>query len=126
VRRPERFGVCLDTAHLFAAGYDIRTGAGLKEVLRQFGRTVGLEHLRAFHLNDSRTPLGSRVDRHEHLGRGHLGLEPFRHLVNDRRFEKLPMILETPGGDEGYRRDLAVLRRLRGRSGKGKELKVKG
>jgi len=113
LRRPERFGICLDTAHLFAAGYDIRSEDGLRSVLREFHRVVGLEHVRAFHLNDSKTGLGSRVDRHEHLGRGQIGLAPFRALVNDRRFRGLPQILETPGGDAGYRKDLATLRRLR-------------
>lgn len=114
LERPERFGVCLDTAHLFAAGYDIRTAEGLASVLAGFDRVVGLGEVRAFHLNDSKTPLGSRVDRHQHLGRGLIGLEPFRALVNDARFQALPMILETPGGDAGYRRNLAVLRELRG------------
>ncbi len=113
LRRPERFGVCLDTAHLFAGGYDIRSEAGLRAVLREFQRVVGLEHVRAFHLNDSKTGLGSRVDRHEHIGRGEIGLAPFRALVNDRRFRGLPLILETPGGDAGYRRDLTTLRKLR-------------
>jgi deoxyribonuclease-4 len=114
VRRPERFGVCLDTAHLFAAGYDIRTRSGLESVLGEFEDLVGLGRLRAFHLNDSKAGLGSRVDRHEHIGRGEIGLEPFRALVNDRRFRQIPMILETPGGDVGYRKNLATLRRLRG------------
>jgi len=111
LRRSERFGVCLDTAHLFAAGYDIRTRAGLLLVLEEFNRRIGLDRLRAFHLNDSKTPLGSRVDRHEHLGRGRIGIEPFRVLVNDARFDAIPMVIETE--ETGHRRDLAVLRRLR-------------
>jgi len=118
LRRPERFGVCLDTAHVFAAGYDIRTAKKLRQVLDQFERTVGLSRLRAFHLNDSKAPLGSRVDRHQHIGRGRIGLEPFRALVNDRRFREIPKILETPGGEKSYPMNLATLRliaRSRGR-----------
>lgn len=91
-----RVGVCLDTCHLIAAGYDIVSPEGYTETFRQFGRLVGFERLRAFHLNDSKKPLGSRVDRHTHIGEGCLGLEPFRRLLNDRRFRDLPMLLETP------------------------------
>ena len=90
-----RIGVCLDTCHLLASGYDIGSPEGYDETFRQFGRIVGLARLKAFHLNDSKKPCGSRVDRHEHIGRGYLGLEPFRRLVNDRRFRDLPMLLET-------------------------------
>jgi deoxyribonuclease IV len=91
-----RVGVCLDTCHLLTAGYDICSEAGYTETFRQFGRIVGFSRLKAFHLNDSKKPCGSRVDRHEHIGKGCLGLEPFRRLVNDPRFAKLPMLLETP------------------------------
>jgi deoxyribonuclease IV len=91
-----RVGVCLDTCHLLASGYDLCSTEGYVSTFRQFGRVVGFERLRAFHLNDSRKPLGSRVDRHEHIGQGYLGLEPFRRIVNDRRFRELPMLLETP------------------------------
>jgi len=91
-----RVGVCLDTCHLLAAGYDICSPEGYASTFAQFGRIVGFERLRAFHMNDSKKPLGSRIDRHEHIGQGHLGLEPFRRLVNDRRFRDLPMLLETP------------------------------
>lgn len=91
-----RLGVCLDTCHLLASGYDIASPAGYRSTFRSFERTVGLDRLRAFHVNDSRMPLGSRVDRHTHIGQGHVGLEPFRWLVNDRRFRTLPMLLETP------------------------------
>jgi len=91
-----RVGVCLDTCHLIASGYDIGTSEGYASTFKQFGRLVGFDRLRAFHLNDSKKPLGSRVDRHEHIGRGYLGLEPFRRIVNDRRFRDLPMLLETP------------------------------
>ena len=91
-----RLGVCLDTCHLLAAGYDVTTEAGYAETFRQFERLIGLDRLKAFHLNDSKRPLGSRVDRHEHIGHGFVGLEAFRRLVNDRRFRNTPMMLETP------------------------------
>jgi len=91
-----RVGVCLDTCHLLASGYDLTTPEGYASTFTQFGRLVGFDRLKAFHLNDSKKPLGSRVDRHEHIGKGCLGLEPFRRLVNDRRFRHLPMLLETP------------------------------
>ena len=90
-----RIGVCLDTCHLLAAGYDVSTPEGYASTFKQFGRLIGFERLKVFHMNDSKKPLGSRVDRHEHIGQGHLGLEPFRRIVNDRRFRDLPMLLET-------------------------------
>ena len=92
----QRVGVCLDTCHLLASGYDICAPEGYASTFAQFGRVVGFARLKAFHMNDSKRPLGSRVDRHEHIGQGHLGLEPFRRIVNDRRFRDLPMLLETP------------------------------
>ncbi|HEX3703089.1 MAG TPA: deoxyribonuclease IV [Vicinamibacterales bacterium] len=91
-----RLGVCLDTCHLLASGYDLCSVEGYTTTFEQFERTIGIERLQAFHLNDSKKPLGSRVDRHEHIGQGHLGLEPFRRIVNDPRFSGLPMLLETP------------------------------
>jgi deoxyribonuclease-4 len=94
-----RVGVCLDTCHLLTAGYDIGSPDGYDETFRQFGAIVGFSRLKAFHLNDSKKPCGSRVDRHEHIGKGCLGLEPFRRIVNDPRFAKLPMLLETPKVD---------------------------
>jgi len=94
-----RVGVCLDTCHLLAAGYDLTTDDGYAETFAAFGRIVGFDRLRLFHVNDSKKPLGSRVDRHEHIGKGHLGLESFRRLVNDRRFASIPMLLETPKGE---------------------------
>jgi deoxyribonuclease-4 len=94
-----RVGVCLDTCHLLASGYDICSPEGYASTFTQFGRLVGFSRLKAFHLNDSKKPLGSRVDRHEHIGQGCLGLEPFRRIVNDRRFRDLPMLLETPKGE---------------------------
>ena len=118
-----RVGVCLDTCHLLAAGYDISSEEGYRDTFRQFGRIVGLSRLRAFHLNDSKKPCGSRVDRHEHIGKGCLGLEPFRRILNDRRFATLPMLLETPKVDTADTRrrsdvdpldrmNLATLRKL--------------
>lgn len=96
LRGTRRVGVCLDTCHLLAAGYDICSEAGYERTFAEFDRIVGLPRIRAFHLNDSKRPCGSRVDRHEHIGQGCLGLEPFRRLLNDRRFAGLPMLLETP------------------------------
>ncbi|MFL5342543.1 MAG: deoxyribonuclease IV, partial [Gemmataceae bacterium] len=95
VAAPERLGVCFDTCHVFAAGYSLSPKKDYTATLREFDRRIGVERIRAFHLNDSRKPQGSRVDRHEHIGKGCLGLEPFRLLVNDRRFRDSPMILET-------------------------------
>jgi deoxyribonuclease IV len=91
-----RVGVCLDTCHLLASGYDIVSPEGYASTFKQFERLIGFERLKVFHLNDSKRPLGSRVDRHEHIGEGCLGLEPFRRLINDPRFHGLPMLLETP------------------------------
>ena len=90
-----RVGVCLDTCHLVASGYDIVSDAGYQSTFADFDRIVGLDRLRAFHGNDSKKPRGSRVDRHEHIGEGCLGLEPFRRLVNDARFADLPILIET-------------------------------
>lgn len=95
----QRVGVCLDTAHTFAAGFDIRTRDGLHRTLDAFDRCVGLSHLRGLHLNDSKTGLNSHVDRHESLGRGQIGWEPFKCIMRDPRFENLPLIIETPDED---------------------------
>ena len=100
VHNPEKMGVCLDTCHLFAAGYDIRTEKSYKKTLREFDHLVGIDKIKAFHINDSKKDLGSRVDRHCHIGQGCMGLVPFRCLVNDRRFMKVPKILETPKGPD--------------------------
>ena len=94
-----RVGVCLDTCHLVAAGYDIATPDGYAATFEELGRLVGFDRLRVFHLNDSKKPLASRVDRHTHIGEGHVGIEAFRRLVNDPRFRELPMLLETPKED---------------------------
>jgi len=91
-----RVGVCLDTCHLLASGYDVCSPEGYASTFAQFGRLVGFDRLKALHLNDSKKPLGSRIDRHEHIGQGCLGLETFRRIVNDPRFRDMPMMLETP------------------------------
>jgi deoxyribonuclease-4 len=111
----EKLGVCFDTCHVFAAGYDLRTKRAYDATLRTFDRVIGIKRLRAFHLNDSARGLGSRVDRHAHIGTGALGLGTFSFLVNDTRFFDRPMILETPKGtdDSNDIRNLAVLRSLR-------------
>ena len=110
VQDPGRLGVCLDTCHLFAAGYDIATEEGLRETLRAFEQAIGLEKLKAFHLNDSKKGLGSHLDRHEAIGQGALGLAPFERIVRDPRFRKIPMILETPGPEDEWKREIATLR----------------
>lgn len=114
VKEPDRLGVCFDTAHTFAAGYELRTKEGYEATWSSFAGTLGLARLKAIHLNDSKKELGSRVDRHEHIGKGLLGLEPFRFLLNDDRFRGLPMILETDKGPdlEEDKENLAVLRSL--------------
>lgn len=113
--RPERLGVCIDTCHLFAAGYDIRRSDGWARAMEECAREVGLGRVLAFHLNDARAELGSGLDRHEHIGRGRLGLRPFRALLNDRRLARIPKVLETPKEPEPMadRRNLRTLRRLR-------------
>jgi deoxyribonuclease-4 len=100
VKEPDRLGVCLDTCHVFAAGYALAPEAEYRATMRSFDHAIGLKRLRVFHVNDSLKPLGSRRDRHAHLGQGCLGLEPFRLLVNDSRFRSRPMILETPKEDD--------------------------
>jgi deoxyribonuclease-4 len=109
---PEQIGVCFDTCHVFAAGYDIRTRASLQRVLAEFDRIIGIDALQLFHLNDSKKNLGSRIDRHEHIGKGKIGKTGFSALLRQRRFQHLPMILETPGNDKQDLRNLAVLRNL--------------
>ena len=110
----DRVGVCLDTCHIFAAGYDFRTPKGYASVMEQFDRLIGLERLRVLHLNDSKMPFASNKDRHTHIGDGEIGLEGFRHFVNDTRLEGIPGILETEKDDAGEydRRNLATLRSL--------------
>lgn len=114
VQDASRIGVCLDTCHVFAAGYPLGTDAEYRATFEQFDNVIGLSNLKLFHVNDSARELGSRVDRHAGLGLGHIGLEPFRRLVTDSRFKRLPMILETPKEDDDGREmdpvNLAILR----------------
>ena len=107
-------GVCFDTSHAFAAGYDLRTSETYDDTFFEFDQIIGLERLKFFHLNDSMRPLGSRVDRHQHIGKGEIGLEGFRLLLNDPRFQHYPMVLETPKGKalKEDKRNLKVLRSL--------------
>ncbi len=121
VKKPERLGVCLDTAHFFAAGYDIRTPKGWNAAIREVASLIGLKEILAFHLNDSKTALGSRVDRHENIGKGHIGKAGFRHIVSDPRFKKRPGCLETPKSEDLHEdvRNLATLRSL-ARMGRGR------
>jgi deoxyribonuclease-4 len=113
-KEPQRVGICFDTCHAFAAGYDLRDAKIAKSMWRQFDDLLGLDRLRAIHLNDSKRVLGSRVDRHEHIGRGQIGPEGFRHLLRDRRFKDVPMYLETPKEDcLGEPWDVVNLRTLR-------------
>jgi deoxyribonuclease-4 len=115
-----RVGVCVDSCHLFAAGYPLSLPADYAATMRQFDEIVGLDRIRAFHLNDSKRELGSRVDRHEHIGKGHLGREAFRNILNDKRFAGIPMYMETPKGTANGRSfdatNLAILRRLSART----------
>jgi deoxyribonuclease-4 len=111
---PEQLGVCYDTCHTFAAGYDIRTPKAYAETMAKFDRLLGLERLKFFHLNDASKGLGSRIDRHAHIGQGEITVEGFRNLVNDPRFSDHPMVLETPKSDDLHedRENLALLRSL--------------
>ena len=112
VREPQRLCICLDTAHIFAAGYDIGSEEGIRKTFSEFDRVVGRHRLAAIHVNDSKTVRGSRVDRHEHVGKGKIGLEAFRFIMRDRRFGKIPKVLETPKGKD-LREDVENLRTLR-------------
>jgi deoxyribonuclease-4 len=114
VDRPERLAVCLDTAHFFAAGYDIRTPKGWDEAISEVDKLIGIEQVLAFHLNDSKTDLGSRVDRHAGIGQGKIGREAFRHIVNDSRLAGCPGCLETPKSADLHEdvENLGILRSL--------------
>ena len=127
VEQKNRIGVCFDTCHAFAAGYDLRSKRAYNATFRHFDGTIGLDRLAAFHLNDSVKELGSRVDRHTHIGEGHLGLEAFRHIMNDERFFHHPMIIETPKGPDMEEdiRNLELLRGLRKKKPKIKRAKRK-
>jgi len=111
-KEKQRLGICYDTAHTFEAGYDIRDKKAYAETFKLFDKIIGLNRLRVIHLNDSKKDLGSRVDRHEHIGKGFIGLEGFKFILNDKRFEKIPKILETPKEGDWDKKNLATLRNL--------------
>jgi len=114
IKEPDRIGVCLDTCHLFAAGYDIRTRPAYEATMIASDRIVGLHRVKVFHLNDAKKGLGSGLDRHEHIGQGQIGVDAFRFLLNDPRVASVPMCIETPkDDDESDPRNLALLRSLR-------------
>jgi deoxyribonuclease IV len=113
VAEPKRLAFCLDTCHLFAAGYDLRTEQAYADTMGQFDRLCGIERLRCFHFNDAKKPLGSRVDRHDHIGTGQIGLEAFGFILNDPRLKDVPKILETEKSEDMHE-DLENLRVLRG------------
>lgn len=108
VEDKSRVGVCLDTCHLFGAGYDIRTAESFEKVMVQFDAEVGMKYLRGMHLNDSKMPFGSRKDRHESIGAGLIGMEAFRYIMNSPRFDNIPMVLETPN-PSNYAREIRLL-----------------
>lgn len=112
--QPERLAVCIDTCHIFAAGYDITTEKAYKQTISEFDRIIGLDRLAVIHFNDAKKALGSRVDRHEHLGKGEIGKDAFGFFMRDRRFAKIPKLLETPKGDDGEmdKVNLGLLRKL--------------
>lgn len=113
VQHPERLGVCFDTCHVFAAGYELRTAEGYHQTLEAFDKIIGLKRLKVIHLNDSLKALGKRIDRHQGIGEGEIGLEGFSFLMNDSRLVSIPMILETPKGDDPVASDQKNLRILR-------------
>lgn len=112
VKAKERMGICIDTAHAWAAGYDLRSAAGYRVFWEEVDELIGIEKVVAFHLNDTKKLLGSRVDRHTHIGEGELGVKAFRRLMRDRRFVKIPKVLETPKEGGMDERNLAVLREM--------------
>lgn len=113
VKDKERVGVCIDTCHIFAAGYDIRTKESYDKTMADFDRVIGFEMLHAIHLNDAKRPLNSHIDRHEHIGKGEIGKAAFGFFMNDNRFVNIPKVLETPKGDDGYKMDIVNLKTLR-------------
>ena len=111
----ERMAVCFDTCHAFAAGYELRTAEGWATTWEEFDHVIGLDRLALFHVNDSKKPLGSRVDRHANLGEGEIGLECFSMLMQDERFSGIPKILETPNGDEKWAAEIKLLKSMNGK-----------
>lgn len=113
VKHRDRIGVCIDTCHIFAAGYDIRTKAAYDKTMHEFEKTIGFGMLHAIHFNDAKKPLNSRVDRHEHIGKGEIGKQAFGFFMNDEKLADVPKILETPKGEDGYKMDIVNLKLLR-------------
>ncbi len=109
---PKATGICFDTCHAFAAGYDVKSEEGYEETMAKLEDVIGIDQLKAVHLNDSKGKRGERKDRHEQIGEGHIGLDGFRNVMNDGRLEGVPMVLETPKGDEMYASELRTLRSL--------------
>jgi deoxyribonuclease-4 len=112
VEEKERMCVCTDTAHIFAAGYDIKSEKEYRKTMKEFDDIIGLDLLKCFHMNDSKKELGSKVDRHEHIGKGFIGKEGFANIMNDKRISKIPKILETPKGKD-MKEDIENLKVLR-------------
>jgi deoxyribonuclease IV len=112
VTRSEKLGVCMDTSHIFAAGYDIRTDESYDNTMKTFNSKIGFQHLHLFHLNDSKKELGSRIDRHEHIGRGFIGIDAFRKIMNDSKFLHIPKIIETPKENNMDQVNLDLLKML--------------
>lgn len=116
IEAKDRIGICMDTCHMFSAGYDIRTAKGWEAVLKEFDAKIGLSYLMGVHLNDSKTELGSNKDRHENIGKGKIGIECFKFIMSDGRFADMPLILETPcssDDDATYEREIQLLRSLK-------------
>ncbi len=109
---PKSAGICFDTCHAYAAGYDVRSPKGYEKTMDQLENTLGFERLKAVHLNDSKGKLGSRLDRHDGIGKGHIGVDGFKNVMNDQRLEGVPMVLETPDGEKRYADELKTLRAL--------------
>ncbi len=108
VEDKSRIGVCIDTCHAFAAGYDIKSGNGFRETFEHFDEIIGFKYLKGMHLNDSKKGVGSHVDRHEMIGKGELGIDTFRMIMNDSRFDDIPLILETPE-EENWSEEIRML-----------------
>lgn len=111
VEDKDRVGVCIDTAHAYSAGYDLKSEKAFNDVFDEFDKVVGIKYLKGMHLNDSKKAFGSRVDRHDSLGKGTLGLDTFRYIMNDDRFDNMPLILETPD-TEKWKDEIATLKKM--------------
>lgn len=109
----DRMKVCIDTCHIFAAGYDIRSEDGYNSFMETFSRLIGLDRLSAFHLNDSMKDLGSKIDRHIGIGKGFIGANTFKFIINDKRFDSTPMIIETPGNDDEHKQDIDIIKSMK-------------